>query len=269
MLRNREIELIAALVEGGLEDETEARALLDRSEEARVEFEAQLVAYEALQAVGPAGLTEHERAGLRREVWTELSRDTSPVSRSKPWFYTLAPVAAALVLVVGVLGVLNRGFQGSDEATDTLAESAGSLLGATTQAAGEDRLEAAADDAAPAAEGDGGADLAAEESAPWVMAPDEFFATIADLVRSGGFTTTQLQRDFDGATGFEDATTCVESAGLTQFELIGEATNIVEAQGEGPATTYLVLIPEGVEPGLDTDVTFVSLTECEVSHVEE
>ncbi len=138
----------------------------------------------------------------------------------------------------------------------------------TTEAPSEGRLESAGDDAAPAAD-DGGADLAEEAAAPWVMAPEEFFATIADLVRSGDFTPSeQLQRDFDAETGFQDVATCVESAGLLQFELVGVATNISEDQDEATATEYLVVIPEGVEVGPDTQVTFISVMECEVAHVE-
>ncbi len=270
MLRRHEIGLISGLVEGTLDDESEARALIERSREAREEFEAQRLSYEALHRVDPVSMSDHERAKLRRQVWTELRRDPSPSRRATPWIYRLAPFAAALILVVGVLGVLNRGFQGADETADTLADTAAGLLGATTEQAGTDVLEAAGDDAAPAAEGDGGADLPEQQEFSQPMPAADFFSTVTNLVRSSGFDTSQrLLRDFAGETGFQDVTGCLETAGLSGYGLVGQVTNTETAGDATTATEYLVAIPAGIEIGPDTEVVFVSLADCEVAHVED
>jgi len=71
-MRKNEIELIAALAEGRLEDETAARALVDSSAAHRAEYEAHKTALEALIAIPSAQLSEHESAALHRDVWTEL-----------------------------------------------------------------------------------------------------------------------------------------------------------------------------------------------------
>lgn len=270
MLRNRDIELIAGLAEGTLEDEAEARALLDRSDEARAEYEAQSSVFEALRAAGPARMSDDEKAGLRREIWTELRRDPSPTTASTRWVYRLAPVAAALVLVVGALAVLNRGLQGADETAETFADTAGELSAAPTEAASTGGLESTDDDAAePVGEGDGGLDVAEDLSVPGAMAPDAFFSAIAEMVRSGGLTSaTQLQRLSAEETLPREVTMCLESSDLAGYVLYGRATN-VEGEGDQATTTdYLVLIPEGVEMGSDTAVMFVSLANCEVVHVE-
>lgn len=271
MLRNREIELIVGLVEGTLEDETEARALLDRSDEARAEFEAQRSVREVLGGVGPARMSEDESAAIRREIWTELRSDPASTRRSTPWIYRLAPVAAVLVLVVGALAVFNRGFQGADETAETFADAAADISADTTEAATRGGLESADDDAAePAAEGDGGGEVAEELSVPEAMAPDAFFAAIADLVRSNGLNSVmQFQRFFADETLPSDVASCLASSDLVGYDLFGRTTN-TEGEGDQASTLeYLVLIGEGAEIGPDTEITFVSIPECEVVHVEE
>ena len=265
MLRKRDIELIAGLVEGTLEDETEARALLESSQEARSEYEAQSVAVAALRSARTTAMSEVERSDLRREIWTELRNDPSPASRRAPWFYRLAaPVAAALVVVVGVLALLDQGFQASDETADTFA---GALSADTTESETSDSPETAQDGAtAPADDDTAGGDQAAEELAPEALQPEEFFASVAELVRSDGFTTaTRLQRYFADEPQLPSAESCVASAGLTDYTIFGEATNF---EPDGTDTRYLVLTRTETEIGPDSEVTFVSIEECEVVHVE-
>lgn len=67
-MREHEIDLIAALVEGRLEDETEARALITSSPEMRQEYQAQKLAYEALAGAGMVRMTESERSALHRDI---------------------------------------------------------------------------------------------------------------------------------------------------------------------------------------------------------
>ncbi|MGH8945655.1 MAG: hypothetical protein ACRDVL_05860, partial [Acidimicrobiia bacterium] len=63
-MNEREHQLIAALAEGSLEDESEARSLLERSDEAQAEYRLQVAALQALVEVGSASLQETERAEL-------------------------------------------------------------------------------------------------------------------------------------------------------------------------------------------------------------
>ncbi|HSM45432.1 MAG TPA: hypothetical protein VK969_10490, partial [Acidimicrobiia bacterium] len=76
-MRDDQIELIAALVEGRLEDESEARALIDSAPEFREEYEGQKTAYEMLTRVGTASLSDGERSALHRDVWTSLRQGTN------------------------------------------------------------------------------------------------------------------------------------------------------------------------------------------------
>ncbi len=112
-MRDHELELIAALAEGRLEDESEARALIASSAEHLAEYEAQKLAFETLRSTPPAAMTDIERAALHRDVWTEL-RSPVPVGASgNPWYYRWMPVAAGMFVVVGLVAVINQG--GQDE----------------------------------------------------------------------------------------------------------------------------------------------------------
>ena len=270
MLRKRDTELIAGLVEGTLEDETEARALLERSDEARAEYEAQRIVYSALRSAPAPSLSPDERSVLRREIWTELRRDPSSAPGRAPWIYRVAaPVTAALVLVVGVVALLNQGFQGSaDETANTLA---GALSSDTTESATSEFLESAEDGAsAPADDGSAGGDQAAEDLSPEAMEQEEFFSTVAELVRSGGLATaSRLQRYSAGEPDFQDAESCLERAGLTDYAVFGEATNVEPGDQQMTPTRYLVLTRADAEIGPETEVTFVSIEACEIVHIED
>ena len=86
-MRSHEQELISALVEGRLEDEAEALALIASSPALRSEYEAQKLAYEALTAIPQAQLTDHERAALHRDVWTELQARPTSLAVRTPWYF--------------------------------------------------------------------------------------------------------------------------------------------------------------------------------------
>lgn len=147
-MRDQELELIAALVEGRLEDETEARALITSSIEAREEYETQKLAHDALQAMGTARLGEDERAALHRDVWTDLRAGAPTPKTRRPWYYRWVPVAAALFLVVGLAAVLS----GGGEETARLLGEISSDLGAGDATAETTSTAAAVE--APAADGE-------------------------------------------------------------------------------------------------------------------
>lgn len=267
MLNEREIELIASLAEGTLEDETEARALIERSQEAREEYEAHNLTLQALSGVTPVILTEHERAALHRDVWTALRSDPAPVSGATPWYYRWVYAAAGLFLIVGLVSVLSQTGGNDSLEMGATAEtmSAGDAAVTTTQAdSGE---------VAPAAEdGDDAADGAAEEATEaTATAPEEFFAQTAEQVRSGQFdesftrSYTETERE-DRASCLEEA---IAQADMEDHEVVGEARHSESTEEEPTSTTYLLAVPADTVIGPDTPVVFVSIEACEIAHVEE
>lgn len=264
-MREREIELIAALAEGALEDETEARALLESSAEARAEYEAQLAAIEALTSVEPADLTDQERAVLHRDLWTELSSDRQPTGRQAiPWYLRLSYVAAGLFVVVGLVAVLSQGGEdaadlGGEATAELQAEGAPDTTVAPDSALGRD--EAGGDD--------GSADMAdttesmAEEGAADAMEapavdPDEL-SRLADLARSGTLDETEANAALP-ADADPDTAECIARAGLEEHAVI----SVVDVDG-----TYLLAVPaaEPLEEG--TTVVFVGTATCEIVYIDE
>lgn len=262
MLNEREIELIASLAEGTLEDETEARALIERSQDAREEYEAHKLTLQTLSGVTPVSLAEHERAALRRDVWTALRADPAPARGTTPWYYRWVYAAAGLFLVVGLVGVLSQtGGNDSAEMGATAETMSAGDATATTQADGGELAPAAED-------GDDAADSAAEEAT--AMTAEEFFAQTAEQVRSGQFDES-FTRSY-AETESEDGALCLEEAiaraGMEDHEVVGEARHF-ESTGEEPtSTTYLLAVPADTVIGPDTPVVFVSIEACEIAHID-
>jgi hypothetical protein len=146
-MRERDLDLIVALVEGRLEDEEEARALIESSSKHRLEYEAQKTAYQALSSAGTASLSETERAGIRRDVWSDLRSRPTPVVPANPWYYRWVSVAA------GVRGGRSRRSAQSERFTE--AARATRSVSSTTVAG------------AAVAESDGSADRWVGRTAAW------------------------------------------------------------------------------------------------------
>lgn len=259
-MRERDLDLIAALVEGRLEDETEARALIESSSNHRAEYEAQRLAYETMSAVSPARLTDHERAALRRDVWTELQARPASVEKTSPWYLRWSYAAAGVLVLVGLgagaISMLNDG-ELALTAADTAEESADLLQG------GEGGATATTEAASAILEDDAGADAA--DGAAQTVPPDaSFFLNKADDTRSGALDDSAEE---DLAARHAD---CLESAGLIEYETVGqlEVENPEELGLEGPGS-YLVAVPAGVEIDEDTPVAFVDAATCELTHLDE
>jgi len=264
-MRKNEIELIAALAEGRLEDEAAARALIDSSPTYRTEYEAQKTAYEALGSIPPAKLTEHETAALHRDIWTELQARPLPATTKTPWYYRWSYAAAGLFLVVGLVLVVDQtnpnfaptALLGSDDSTaETFAESSAGLDTVDTTsadgAAPATTESAVADDAA--AEGSAGA--ARDGGVAQYAAPD--FAGLSELAkqtRLGDLEYFDLaSADFDEEL-LADMTSCIESAGLIDHDVVGD----VELENH-----YIVAVPADIELGPDTPISFVDAGTCEL-----
>jgi hypothetical protein len=105
------LDLIAALADGSLSDEAEARALIESCQVCRDDYMAQTEVIAWLAAAPAVEMTDLEKATLHRDLWTELRNQ--PAKRSAtPWWQRLSYIAAGLFVTVGLVGVLNSGLLG-------------------------------------------------------------------------------------------------------------------------------------------------------------
>lgn len=258
-MRDHEIELISALVEGRLEDETEARALLDSSPGLQAEYEAQSLAYEALTSAGPAKLGEDEKTALHRDVWTALrSEQTSSPSRA-PWLFRWVPVVGVGIFVVGIgtLTLLNQGTSG-----DTAALFDGETD--VTTIASTNTTEAAM---AEANDGDEATDLTLAGATAEAPAIESFSAAARALRHPDADTTEELATE-NAAKSKQDA--CLETAGLAGSKIVfsvDQAVFIDSSTGEELEGSFIAAIPAGAD--LETaPISFVDLDTCEIAYVD-
>jgi hypothetical protein len=270
-MRDHELELIAALVEGRLEDESEARALIESAPEFRAEYEAQKIVFEALRGAGSASLADIERAALHRDVWTSLREGADISSGRGSWYHRWVAVAAGLFVVIGLLAVLSQG--GGEDSGETFAEIAADLDESATTTA------AASDDAGGAViteqSGDDGADTrtdsttstVADSSAPTTVVDEAgFYSAEAEKVRSGEFDA-RLQ-SYEEAGADPEVDVCIEQAGLEAHRAVATlipAPGIADENGE---IRLVAAAPEGSELTQAT-IVFVDLSTCQVVHIDD
>lgn len=287
-MRDHELELIAALAEGRLEDESEARALIASSPEHLAEYEAQKLAFETLRSTPTAALTDIERAALHRDVWTEL-RSPVPVGAGNPWYYRWMPVAAGMFVVVGLVAVVNQ--SGQDElATAELM---------MTTSAGDSLAGEEAGTVSTAAEAGADGEDAGSGSTPPVTdsraldAPEvAYYEAEADKVREGELEGVEVE-GLDEETPQAVLESCLEEAGLTEYEIVAastapfpeevtDTTVATDSSGEGSTspstentlvppgdtTQYLAAVPAGATLA-DAPVAFVDLYNCVLIHLDD
>lgn len=271
-MREHELELIAALAEGRLEDEAEAHALIASSEQARAEYEAQRLAIEALAQATTVSLTDTERMALRRDVWTELRASEPATGPAKPWYYRWMPVAAGMFILVGLVAVLDQG--GFDGIVAADQGAAGTTLAAseTTDAlaeeldGGDDSSDGAVTEA-PTATTIGGEAGDGDLGAATPPAAAAFYSAEAADIRTGEETEPQTRAlDIPSSSELEQ---CLEEAGLTEYQVQDVSPAPDEAGVDVPeeAVPYLAAIP--LDADLATaEVVFVSLEMCEVIHID-
>lgn len=272
-MRERDLDLIAALVEGRLEDETEARALIANSVEHQTEYEAQKLAFETLSSLGPAKLNENERAALHRDLWTELRAEgqTTPSRTRTPWYYRWAPVAAGMFVVVGLVAVINQGGSGGDAALE-----AGS---ATTNAAASDGADSpdSGGETAESPTEDGTSTitdlLSGDFSRALSDADVQFYDAEADKVRDGELEGVDSQSFDEEAPQSGRLEACLDTAGLEGFRVVeasspseDEDDSSVEAPEDAPV--YITAIPEDTDVS-EYPVVFVDAFSCEVIYVDQ
>ena len=260
-MRDHERELIAALVEGRLDDESEARALVSSSPELQEEYQAQMLAYRALTEAGTASLSEAERAELHRDTWTALRHPGGPARGS--WYLRMAAVAAGLFVVVGLATVLST--SGGPDAGG-FAEIAADT--ADRDLAGDDDT---ASDGAETFEEAGASTTAAASDSP-ASASDESVAIYrreSDLIRQGIFTE-RLHSISESEEAYGELRSCIEEAGLDGYRIIAtlaEPAGTSEAAA-GDTSSLAVAIPD--EGQLETaPIAFVDLDICEAVYVDK
>jgi hypothetical protein len=258
-MRDHDLELIAALVEGRLDDETEARALIDSSPRHRTEYEAQKLAFETLRDAGTAALTETESAQLHRDLWTALRTEAAAKPAKTPWYYVWAPVAAGLFVIVGLVTVLNQ--VGGVEADQLAADLPVTTAVAETLDTSESGAEGGA--SAPTTESEGratvttaatGSDGSTDEAAA-------LYATEAEQLRRGELSAP-LQEFTDTGADADSDQACVEEAGLADHVILATLTS--------PDDGHEVAVAHPEDETLsDSPIVFVDLSTCEIVYRDE
>jgi len=244
-MHEHSLDLIAALADGSLSDETEARALVETCETCREEYNAQQSVVASLAAVPPAAMTDLEKAALHRDLWTELRSETADKRSGMPWWQRLSYVAAALFIGVGLVSVFDDvRLEGGDAAADTTI--AGEIATFDSAGGGEE---------IPFAE-DSGAEGGAlqEEATVTTAAASEAlpipFEELAEEARAGQTERVQtLSTD-------EEVESCLPRIGLREHVVVDE----IESD-----RTYLLVMPK--DPEAEPIVTFVALPGCEIVYV--
>ena len=262
-MRDQELELIAALAEGSLDDESDARALVASSEEARAEYEAQVGALNALSSVEPAMMSDSEKSTLRRDLWTELTAEARAKTATKtPWYYRWTSVAASLFVVVGLVAVINQASQ--DPVAETFREIGSSLDGGDSGRDGDGGSASVTTQAGSAAAEDGaeGAEPAAAPSA----ADETYFYEQASKLRSGELTNLTSGSD----QSVDDSLQACVDRSLSGYMALGTLPDPIGANSEVSegATTAIVATPEESELA-SSAIAFVDADSCDLLHIDE
>lgn len=250
-MHKHDLDLIAEYAGGSLRDDSKARALVESCQTCAAEFHAQQAMLTELRGIGPARMTDVERAQLRRDLWTDLRAQAGTdaargvASGWRGWAFGAAAIVFAAVALVGVLNNIG----GGDAATETFSE-IGSALGSGPTRSDEDS-------------GDGEASAeSADSTTPASESPqflsDEYSNTpylqIARQVRGKAST------DDSSVSTYERAQLdCLEESGLIDHELVGGFESI---------TDLLVAVPTGIDLA-EAPVAFVEPEFCTVVHIED
>jgi hypothetical protein len=246
-MHEHDLDLIAALAGSSLDDESEARALVDSCDVCRSEYRSQTEVLAWIASAPRVEMTELEKAALHRDLWTEFRREPARAG-STPWWQQWSYVAAGLFVAVGLVSVLNGALGTGGEAGDTMAETRSDL----------DAAAPSNDEAVPFIAGDSGTDSGLESDGATTTAATEGslplpFPELAEEARAS--------RQADPGMGTMSVDSAVEKC-LTR---IGLDDHIVVQEIEHDQT-YLAVMAE--DQGADRSVTFVTLTDCEIVYVD-
>ncbi len=257
-MHEHDLDLIAAFAEGSLEDESVARALVETCSECRAEYDGQQAVLAALATVPEARMSDIERAGLHRDLWTDLR--AAPAKRPvSPWWYRWSYVAAGLFVVVGLVGVLGGQFgMGGDSAEQgaTFSE-IGSGLGPTSEEA-PNEVFGADDGALDSAGGESTATTSAASEATTTAAAEDAavppdFAALAATTRDRKTAGEVAYQRTEIPADVED---CLRVLGLQDLVVV-ESLELDKH--------YVALMEDDSNSEV---VTFVSVEDCQVAAVD-
>jgi hypothetical protein len=179
---SHDLDLIADYAGGTLDGDTaEAARLVATCDECRAEYHLHREVAAWLRSAPPVTMTEAERAAFHAGVAAGVERDAKVVTlpARRQWRWTaIGSVAAAMLVTVGVAGVLQTGLGRGGAGSDTTA--AGSEVAAAEGADLTAERYLAED--ADGAEIDASTDNAETTSAETITAPSEqAYAPIVDL----------------------------------------------------------------------------------------
>ncbi len=274
-MRENELELIAALVEGRLQDEAEARALIASGPEFAAEYEAQKSAYEVLRSMGSATMSDTEKADLHRDLWTAL-RTPAPTRASSPWYYRWMPVAAGMFVVVGLVAVLGQdGDSDGDSRQFAVTTAASAETSGDNASGGTVEATDGGSPVAPVAEPlpDPGEDVTPETMA-LEPAQEAYYQAEADEVREGELSGVNVE-DTEGDLTESELKDCIDEAGLDDYEVVGARSiaRVDETTGSTVSapvdvSSYIAAVPAGATLA-DAPVAFVDLASCVLIHLDQ
>lgn len=246
-MHKHDLDLIAEYAAGTLGDESEARALVESCQTCAGEYRAQSSALAALTGIGPAHMTEHERARLHRDLWTELRSPVAVAAPASSWWRSWAFGAAAFIVVaIALLGVMEN--LGGGDSAETVSGAAAEL-DSGTDGSGEARSD---EDTA------GGTEENEEALAPDTTAQSEPFEETPFLLIARE-VRQQPKSEADVFT-FDDAQSdCLEESGLVEHELVS---------GFETVTELLVAVPTAADREV-APVSFIEPENCTVVHIED
>jgi hypothetical protein len=248
-MHQHDLDLIAEYAAGTLGDDTEARARVASCQTCAQEYKAQSSVLVELSVIEPALLTEHERARLRRDLWTELRSpaDTASSGLANPRWRSWAFGAAALIVVaVALVGVMEN-FGGGDTA-ETVGEVGALDADSRTTSGYASTGENTAEDGAGAEEA-----LAPDTTTAADSSEDTPYLLIAREVRQ------QPKSEADMLSIDEAKSECLEESGLVEHELV---------TGFEMLTDLLVAVPTAADRE-DAPVSFIDPENCDVVHIED
>lgn len=233
-MRKHEVELITALAEGRLADESEARALIESSPKALIAYQDQVAAIEALSKLRDRPeMTGPEKSAMQRDLWTELTaaRTAPAAKKGKSATGALGYATAGIFVVAGLFAAMN--VLGNSE---FLQPASLETLGGSTSAT---------------------SDSAAEP--PEIQVDrNERLAVLSEQARSGSLTYTRSAEADDVVSAASD---CLAEAGLDGYRLLGAISE--------SGASYLIVVPPGESFDRTMPIVFVDEATCTVAHRDD
>lgn len=253
MHQNHDLELIAAFAEGRLDDTAAAEALVADCEVCAEIFRSHRTVLQAVHLQAPVAMSELERHRLHASVWDSLQTgaSSSAVTPAKkaartPWWYRVVPVAAALVVVVGIGANLLPG--GDSAAFETVADTVGGPADAYRPLG--------ADEAQAGAETTAAADTASADTTAAGASESQLAAPATELEDAA--TDFQQRAVADAAEVADKARACVDADPAAEGTPVASESAVVDDRA-----VWLVGLGTSAEI---TSVNIYAEADCEVLH---